>query len=174
MQSAWMPTSIRVLGISIGGTAAWNLLHSPTQIVLEGVVIISASETRAHLLDCLLACAGARLHRIAPRDGFSASVIAVNGRLDPLFLGHDPVRSCGVQRLSYPYAGHRVWKLAYKDESVQRLLLGDTAVEKASFGDPLVDAAALGDTAVDRASPAGSKPFGGLEAVTPLRCIGWC
>lgn len=122
-------SSVRLIGISIGGSAAWNLVAThPT--LFETVIIISASPEPSLALDGLLRLFGLAIKRRRQPDVCATHVVAVNGVFDPLFCLSGVRLPRHAVRVRFCSRGHQVWDLAFRDERVQELLVGTIAAKR--------------------------------------------
>ena len=115
--------SVRLLGISIGGSAVWNLL-ALEPLLFESAVVLAATPSCAVVLDVALGLIGLRLRRRSPPASCTAKVTAYVGALDPLLAGAHRVPRFSTL-VTIPWCGHRVWDEAFRDPSVRSVLVGE-------------------------------------------------
>ena len=115
------PSSVRLLGISIGGNAVWNLLALDPRLFDTAVVIASVPH-RSIILDLSLCCIGLRITRHPlPRTRIATRVIVFVGQYDPLLLGPWCLPNY-AELTRVPNRCHRIWDVAFSDTRVQTIL----------------------------------------------------
>ena len=104
-------SSVRLVGISIGGSAAWNLIAMYPNLY-ESAVIIAASPGTSFVLDALLRLFGLAIKREQQSNTSATHVIAVNGVMDPLFCFAKIRLPPYAVKLRFWSRGHQVTDLA--------------------------------------------------------------